>query len=806
MTGLGQQITFGQLVAHHKRVQIPIIQRDYAQGRASEQGIREEFLKALYQALTLPVEDSTLPLNLDFIYGSVESNDTTRFQPLDGQQRLTTLFLLHWYLASLDECHRKFVDLFSINGKSRFSYTVRPSSAEFYNELVQYCPNCALGAVNSVGELVIDQSWYFRYWRLDPTIQSSLTMLDAIHDLFRETKGLYKRITDAERPAITFQLLDLNNFGLSDDLYIKMNARGKPLTEFETFKARYEQQLKEKFGAVRLPLSEDAVPVAELFSQRIDTIWADFFWTHRNVNTNLYDEVVMNLIRLVVLLSRDPNSDSYSGDVSSLRSPRLKSSYSTFHNRGWLDENFLNILVPLLETWTKDENTIASLLPDDRYFNSTAVVTKAMNDPVGLNFTELVQLVGYTLFVREHFTEIDPEHFQEWMRIIVNLSINSTYDRPSDMQRSITGIITMLPNSADILGFFGDNERPTVGFSTQQISEEKLKAELLLADPNWRTVIDRAETHPYFKGQIEFLFDFCGVLAKSREAQIAIWDPAIHRSLQEKFSRYFAVAETMFGSQGLKHVDEYRWQRALLSIGDYLLPSGRQNVSFLSNSATEPASWKRLLRGTGLKAPESRRVLHQLFDRLDACSFIVPQLDEIIHTATSLEVWRQAFVETPEAFLYCKRQAIRLNLENDIYLLTKTQMNGLHAELFTYWLFHRKLLPAAQSGKFLSLELDAYGSVIGTDTKPHILMSWRRGENQLKFFIEWRIQTFIIFVQKEENELLSQLDGAIRNEVDFIETDGILGREVDWADFPSVLIKLANVLSSKSDSLSTMEN
>ena len=133
-------------------------------------------------------------------------------------------------------------------------------------------------------------------------------------------------------------------------------------------------------------------------------------------------------------------------------------------------------------------------------------------------------------------------------------------------------------------------------------------------------------------------------------------------------------------------------------------------------------------------------------------------------------------------------------------------MNGLHAELFTYWLFHRKLLPAAQSGKFLSLELDAYGSVIGTDTKPHILMSWRRGENQLKFFIEWRIQTFIIFVQKEENELLSQLDGAIRNEVDFIETDGILGREVDWADFPSALIKLANVLSSKSDSLSTMEN
>lgn len=33
-------------------------------------------------------------INLDFIYGNLDG-DT--FLPLDGQQRLTTLFLLHWY-------------------------------------------------------------------------------------------------------------------------------------------------------------------------------------------------------------------------------------------------------------------------------------------------------------------------------------------------------------------------------------------------------------------------------------------------------------------------------------------------------------------------------------------------------------------------------------------------------------------------------------------------------------------------------------------------------------------------------------
>ena len=72
-------------------------------------------------------------------------------------------------------------------------------------------------------------------------------MLDAIHELFRNDQGLYARLVDNKRPAITFQLLDLKDFGLSDDLYIKMNARGKPLTPFETFKARYGRALENLF-------------------------------------------------------------------------------------------------------------------------------------------------------------------------------------------------------------------------------------------------------------------------------------------------------------------------------------------------------------------------------------------------------------------------------------------------------------------------------------------------------------------------------------------------------------------------------
>ena len=97
MSVLNNQINFKQLLDRHGSVCIPIIQRDYAQGSEEEKEVRKDFLQAILAALVKPEGDPSLPFNLDFIYGTVE--EEKRFLPLDGQQRLTTLFLLHWYLV-----------------------------------------------------------------------------------------------------------------------------------------------------------------------------------------------------------------------------------------------------------------------------------------------------------------------------------------------------------------------------------------------------------------------------------------------------------------------------------------------------------------------------------------------------------------------------------------------------------------------------------------------------------------------------------------------------------------------------------
>lgn len=119
-------------------IEIPLIQRDYVQGSNRQSEKRDAFIDSLYDALT----NKDIQCELDFIYGTFRDG---AFMPLDGQQRLTTLYLLHWYLLnrcrveSLDE----YIDITSgCDISSRvFSYKTRRSSTAFCEKLAKYEPS-----------------------------------------------------------------------------------------------------------------------------------------------------------------------------------------------------------------------------------------------------------------------------------------------------------------------------------------------------------------------------------------------------------------------------------------------------------------------------------------------------------------------------------------------------------------------------------------------------------------------------------------------------------------------------------------
>ena len=545
MPELQPPVSFRELLHACQYVEVPLIQRDYAQGRESQRDVRNDFLDALHGALILPVGDARLPLNLDFVYGSIDTANGTRFLPLDGQQRLTTLFLLHWYLAWCDGRLQDFNSTFADGHHSRFTYRVRPTSTEFFDALVGFVPQSSPDDVQSVRRMLEDQAWFFLHWRLDPTIQSALTMLDAIHERFRSSVGFYGRLTDGERPAITFYLLPLEHFGLSDDLYIKMNARGKPLTAFETFKARFEELLKDLFPTGTRRIGDADFPVPVFFERRMDTQWTNFFWSHQQ---ETFDDAAMNLMLALIRISLDPASPNFTVDTAALGSSSAEATFTTFHERGWLTQRFATNLIDLLEAWSEGGANLVRQLPNSDYFDEEVFFQRAITAPAGLRYFELVQFAALVFYLRHHRGGVvQASVIQEWMRVVTNLAANSDIERPEEYGRSLAGLEKLVPFGNQILQRLGEPDLDLLGFSPQQVREERLKAQLLLSRQGWRERILLAEAHGYFQGQIEFLLKFSGVLDRwLDDGNSVLWSDSEDEEYQKRFLDYLSKAEAVF--------------------------------------------------------------------------------------------------------------------------------------------------------------------------------------------------------------------------------------------------------------------
>lgn len=262
-----QAISFKALIQKYT-IKIPRIQRDYAQGRENAQKIREKFVKDLFESLK---NDKTL--HLQFVYGSVKNGND--FIPLDGQQRLTTLYLLHWYIAMQNNTTESYLANFTYETRSssrEFCKALSENTQRFYQAMQEALAQIQEKKKSKSNETILsttikDQAWFLPFWEQDPTIQSMLTMLDSIHT--EASKYSLDTLTLERLDRLTFSLIELRDFGLDDELYIKMNARGAPLSEWENFKAAFEGFLGEKFG-------EDCKEI----SQKLDNEWLETLFNY----------------------------------------------------------------------------------------------------------------------------------------------------------------------------------------------------------------------------------------------------------------------------------------------------------------------------------------------------------------------------------------------------------------------------------------------------------------------------------------------------------------------------------------------
>ena len=121
---------------------------------------------------------------------------------------------------------------------------------------------------------ILEAHWYYSIWNYDPTIQGMLNSLDTIHEVYGrlgQKNSLWGNIKN-----IQFSLLNMKEFKLHDELYLKMNARGLQLSDFENFKAWLEGYCKDKSFKDNEYFSEKH---KEKWTTKIDKEWTDLFWT-----------------------------------------------------------------------------------------------------------------------------------------------------------------------------------------------------------------------------------------------------------------------------------------------------------------------------------------------------------------------------------------------------------------------------------------------------------------------------------------------------------------------------------------------
>ena len=273
------------------KIEIPNYQREYSYGRDTNyiRDIMEKFIDDLCDSLENNNEFEINPAYGDSIKnGHQEGNQSTVFL-IDGQQRLTTLFLLHWYIYKRNEYRS------GIKKLEKFRYTTRTTTRVFCELLCGKDLKIQFNKGKSISCQIRDNFKYTLAMDSDPTVRAMLVVLDYIHKKLekKEVSEYKERLKNIKVSVSSLELfrnreddkdaLEGLKYQEEDavlDLYIKMNDRGKRLTGFEIIKAGLERQYVKRFDVIAQYLVKNRIEEEkriELFT-KINTSYTDFFF------------------------------------------------------------------------------------------------------------------------------------------------------------------------------------------------------------------------------------------------------------------------------------------------------------------------------------------------------------------------------------------------------------------------------------------------------------------------------------------------------------------------------------------------
>lgn len=709
------------------RVVIPGIQRHYVQGanNPKAESVRKQFIKEIFTA----IEKKQNEFNLHFIYGPINTNGEDSFVPVDGQQRLTTLWLIARYAVEKAEpSNRK--ELLRL--LSRFTYEDRINAKRFCQALT--CEDSRWDITQDPNPDILCQDWFVDYWKEDETVASMIRMLSTIYEEWNKHQDTItaEDILEAIASKIRFNL-KIDAFG--DDIYMKMNARGLQLTQWENFKGKFSEDLCED-------KKEWWVKEMEELSNHFFTCSDEQHELPDNAFFALYARIMAyearkqpgvdcgNSIKQLAAYTHNHNT------WSQIELPFVPySDFSGITNNESIASTVADTCVKMIKTVLASAQNIVPYFGDSKLFD-TFFHPQNGNE---LDFT----LCCYEYFKKFVNEDVDTTHFLKALRLMWNIleNVDKQYEKKTDNRVELVKKFIDLGDQTLYSPQIKEIEKE-IEKAPEQAKEEAEKAkqmhcndksmpndwneETLKPWSNWNDAIEKAEECAFFHGSIRFLYE------KNSNGKTT-W---------ENFATKLSNCMDLFVSEGLSEDKKVKANQVLISHCENWKKLIRKPVFDAKNE-----SWKQVLTDSSLSECVNGLLLSP--------NEIVDNHNEIIQILIDDAIWKNLIKETPGYELEWKANSPSLWLNRYLYLTLKLKRNN-REDILDAFINDSKVT-------FDAPEEERYRTIKGKNYYFAVPMWFTYKYKGKEYHFAWQTWGNIDMYDNSWERLFDQYDGEIAN-------------------------------------------
>lgn len=619
--------------------------------------------KSVNEYLQKEYEKLKYNFKIGFIYAYHDNEYAGKFFLIDGQQRITTLYLLLFALYRKTDERNNFNELYFKNNKLKLDYKVREASHDFLQEFISYD-----------GNVQNSPKYYKKEYEKDISIVNLIKNYNTIYQ-FIEEKDAKEEFIDYVENFIEFNYFDTNISEQGEQLYLYMNSRGEHLSYQEIIRAEIIK--KEKVIS-----KKDA---GELWED-----WQNYFWVNRdkndlNTNADKGFEEFLKWATIIHIFTQDnpnvhvlPLKDKMQTKSEGIQnyihraSGRLEQQKKLLQNYqiNEIDFSFLkkifDALKYLFEIKTK-------YIP---------VEVKWLNNS-GLNAINYVYFIPLLYYIAEKKDNIELRDVERLAMFLKNITYSTTNSKTPD---TTVVIVMQLVKSLvkddkkdvtyfDDVKFDGKYKSVLTNFEKVKLHQfsnavEREKLEEFIWD-----VSNDIEFSEFIEGNISFIFDYLNREASS--AIIIFNDTTIQRI--KRLKNIFKSTFFDFRKQNI-------FRSALLTFGDYSLYDGggsnhiddwKSRHTFCIDLKSDKKEWERLLNQS------EQRTQKVVFDFVNSIEnnykldFSYIDFFDKCTKEYSVPDWKEPFIKFPKLLEHSeKKRFLWSDDEHNIILLNKLMANN----------------------------------------------------------------------------------------------------------------------------------